>query len=253
LGSEYIDHLKERENLMPLVYVIRHGQASFGKSDYDELSKNGIRQSYILGKFFAQTNTRFDKIYSGSLDRQIYTAVHTLEGMEEKEREIGINEGLNEYSHMELINAALDYHLKKEGKKYELAELAKDRKVFQKFFSRVVEKWIEGAFSDYGIETYEKYSDRVLKAFEEVSHLKERKARIAVFTSGGAISVLLENTLGIHPFKAAEIGWGIRNCSVSVVSSTNNFNRNSNRFLLREFNNAAHFELENDKDLITYR
>lgn len=238
---------------MPLVYIIRHGQASFGKSDYDELSENGIRQSYLLGNFFKKTDTKFDKVFSGSLDRQIHTAVHALAAMDQKDTEVKINEGFNEYSHMDLINAALDYYMRKEGRNYDLAELAKNRKVFQQFFSRVVEKWINGDFSDYGIETYEKYSDRVLKAFEEVSRSAERKTKTAVFTSGGAISVLLENTLGIHPFKAVETGWGIKNCSVSVVSSNGDFNRDSNRFLLREFNHAAHLELENDKDLITYR
>ncbi|MCB9494029.1 MAG: histidine phosphatase family protein [Desulfobacteraceae bacterium] len=238
---------------MPLVYVIRHGQASFGKADYDELSKNGIRQSYVLGKFFEKTNTLFEKVCSGSLNRQVYTAVHALEGMGKKDCEIEINKGFNEYSHMDLINAALDYYEKSEGKRYELTELAKDRKEFQGFFSGIVEKWINGDFSDYGIETYEQYSDKVLKAFEEVSHSKERKTKIGVFTSGGAISVLLENTLGIHPFKAAEIGWGIRNCSVSVFGSSGKFNRKSNRFLLRQFNCTAQFELENEDNLITYR
>jgi broad specificity phosphatase PhoE len=238
---------------MPLVYVIRHGQASFGKSDYDELSKNGIRQSYILGKFFSKTNTGFDKIYSGSLDRQVYTAVHALEGMGEKGREIEINEGFNEYNHMDLINAALDHYKKKEGRKYDLVELASDKKVFQKFFSKVVECWIKGDFSDYQIETYEQYSDKVLKAFEDVTGLKEKKAKIAVFTSGGPISVILENTLGINSFKAVEIGWGIKNCSITCLSSNAEFNRNTNRFLLRQFNCSAHFELEKEDNLITYR
>ncbi|MDY0131782.1 MAG: histidine phosphatase family protein [Desulforegulaceae bacterium] len=239
---------------MPLLYVIRHGQASFGESDYDELSKIGIKQAQILGKFFKQTKTTFDSIFSGSLERQVDTAVHTLEGMGEKGKKVEINKGFNEYSHTDLINASLDYYRQKEPEKsYDLVELSKDKKKFQVFFSRLVEDWISGEFSGYGVEAYETYSHRVLKAFEEVSDLKERKGKIAVFTSGGAISALLENTLQVHPFKAAKIGWGIKNCSISIVSSKGRFNRNSNRFLLRSFNCSAHFELENDKDLITYR
>ncbi|MDY0362266.1 MAG: histidine phosphatase family protein [Desulforegulaceae bacterium] len=238
---------------MPLVYVIRHGQASFGKSDYDELSKNGIRQSYILGKFFEQTSTRFDKVYSGSLDRQLYTAVHALEGMKEKGREIEINEGFNEYNHMDLINAALDHYFEQKGVFVDLEVLAGDRKLFQNFFSKAVENWIKGEFSDSGIQTYENYCDQVLSAFEKISQTNEKKAKIAVFTSGGPISVILENTLGINSFKAVEIGWGIKNCSITCLSSNAKFNRNTNRFLLRQFNCSAHFELEKEDNLITYR
>ena len=32
------------------LYLIRHGQASFGEKDYDNLSKKGIKQSITLGK-----------------------------------------------------------------------------------------------------------------------------------------------------------------------------------------------------------
>ncbi|HCT4576619.1 TPA: histidine phosphatase family protein, partial [Pseudomonas aeruginosa] len=34
---------------MGSIYLIRHGQASFGADDYDVLSPTGIRQAEILG------------------------------------------------------------------------------------------------------------------------------------------------------------------------------------------------------------
>ena len=35
---------------MPVIYLIRHGQASFGKEDYDQLSEPGWEQSRKIGR-----------------------------------------------------------------------------------------------------------------------------------------------------------------------------------------------------------
>jgi broad specificity phosphatase PhoE len=35
------------------LYLVRHGQASFGAADYDQLSELGQRQSVRLGEYFA--------------------------------------------------------------------------------------------------------------------------------------------------------------------------------------------------------
>ncbi|MCP4691557.1 MAG: histidine phosphatase family protein, partial [Desulfobacterales bacterium] len=56
------------------LWFIRHGQASFGASNYDKLSGTGIRQCEILGAFFSNTGRRFARVYSGRMVRQIDTA-----------------------------------------------------------------------------------------------------------------------------------------------------------------------------------
>ena len=38
---------------MRLIYLVRHGQASFGKRDYDALSELGHEQSRLLGRALA--------------------------------------------------------------------------------------------------------------------------------------------------------------------------------------------------------
>ena len=37
---------------MAAIYLIRHGQASFWKADYDQLSHKGTEQSELLGKYW---------------------------------------------------------------------------------------------------------------------------------------------------------------------------------------------------------
>jgi len=41
---------------MSSIYLVRHGQASFGSANYDELSDRGRRQSRILGEYLFNTS-----------------------------------------------------------------------------------------------------------------------------------------------------------------------------------------------------
>ena len=59
---------------MSMIYLIRHGQASFGHDNYDKLSTLGVRQSRILARHLFDTGFRPDAVYSGAMDRQTATA-----------------------------------------------------------------------------------------------------------------------------------------------------------------------------------
>lgn len=58
---------------MGSIYLIRHGQASFGADDYDVLSPTGIRQAEILGRHLAELGISFDRCLAGDLRRQQHT------------------------------------------------------------------------------------------------------------------------------------------------------------------------------------
>ncbi len=59
---------------MSTIYLVRHGQASFGTDNYDQLSATGREQVRQLGKYFAESGERIDRIYAGALRRQTETA-----------------------------------------------------------------------------------------------------------------------------------------------------------------------------------
>ena len=52
---------------------MRHGQASFGAADYDNLSELGQRQSVRLGEYLAARQIDFDAVLTGTLKRQVQT------------------------------------------------------------------------------------------------------------------------------------------------------------------------------------
>jgi len=60
------------------IYLIRHGQASFGADDYDVLSPLGVRQAQVVGQHLLDLGLSFDRCLSGDLSRQQDTARHAL-------------------------------------------------------------------------------------------------------------------------------------------------------------------------------
>ena len=59
---------------MGAVYLVRHGQASFGKADYDALSETGFEQARVLGESLRARLPRPDALFTGSLRRHRETA-----------------------------------------------------------------------------------------------------------------------------------------------------------------------------------
>ena len=66
---------------MALLFLVRHGQASFGTAHYDRLSDLGRQQSRWLGEYFAERGLRFKRVVAGTLQRQQDTASEILTGM----------------------------------------------------------------------------------------------------------------------------------------------------------------------------
>ena len=58
---------------MGTLYLVRHGQASFGAADYDQLSELGQRQAERLGAYWAERGQGFDAVLMGSLKRHAQT------------------------------------------------------------------------------------------------------------------------------------------------------------------------------------
>ena len=54
---------------MGTLYLVRHGQASFGAADYDRLSDLGHRQCAQLGAWMEARGLRFEGVLRGSLRR----------------------------------------------------------------------------------------------------------------------------------------------------------------------------------------
>ena len=83
---------------MPVVLLVRHGQASFGADDYDVLSELGREQSRVVGDELRRRALRDPVVVTGSLRRQKDTAAIALPEIEAR-----VDARWDEYDHLELL------------------------------------------------------------------------------------------------------------------------------------------------------
>lgn len=83
---------------MPVVLLVRHGQASFGADDYDVLSDLGRRQSALVAVELARRGLRDPVAVSGGLRRQQDTARVAL-----PDAPLRVDRRWDEYDHQGLL------------------------------------------------------------------------------------------------------------------------------------------------------
>ena len=88
---------------MAVIYFIRHGQASFGQKDYDQLSRIGERQARILGHHFQRVAPKLDLFCSGGMTRQDHTAELAREAMGSAAPPLQTDATFSEYDHEALF------------------------------------------------------------------------------------------------------------------------------------------------------
>ncbi len=232
---------------MGIIYLIRHGQASFGNNNYDMLSPLGLRQSRVLARFFLDTGFQPDAVYSGPLCRHTTTANELLACYAENGRHLPQLEILNsfdEYDIKSIIRAAIkdDPSLKSE-----LPRIYSSNSSFKKIFETATLRWVAGTFDAEGVERWEALKERVANAMMTIVKTHGRSGHVAAFTSGGAISASLAYVLGLPGDQAMRLNWQILNTSIT------RFIYDDERITLAGFNSVGHLEVASDPSLITYR
>ncbi len=233
---------------MSTLYLIRHGQASFGAADYDVLSELGIEQGRQLGLYWARRGPALDACYVGPRRRHVGTAESFARGVREAGKDYpephGL-EGLDEYPAIELLKRWLP-QLRAEDPEIDAAfQPGSDRRKFEQAFQGIVDKWSRGELDTGDLESYEAFRDRVSAALDDIMTREGRKKNIAVFTSGGPVSMALQRALGLSSHVALRASWVIANGSFSEFRY-----RSRDELTLVRFNSIPHFQ---DDSLITYR
>jgi broad specificity phosphatase PhoE len=234
------------------IYFIRHGQASFGARDYDRLSPIGIRQSQVLADHLVAYGIGFDAVYSGRMRRQQDTAMPLCERYGSGHPACAapaVMDAFNEYSSEALLVARARGSRQTDPiSAGALADMHKDKKAFQVYFAETVHGWLDGTFDGQpGVESWRRFCRRVNGGVQQIIERHGRGKRLAVFTSGGPIMVVVKTALGLTGRSAVAVGWQIMNASLTCIRYTND------RFVLSVFNTTTHLLLEKDPALLTYR
>ena len=92
---------------MSKIILVRHAQASLGKTEYDQLSDLGFTQAKLLGEYFAKTGQQPKNIIHGSLKRHQQTA-NTFQQAQARDISLQENPDWNEFDFKKLIQLYLE-------------------------------------------------------------------------------------------------------------------------------------------------
>ncbi|PIE47427.1 MAG: histidine phosphatase family protein [Gammaproteobacteria bacterium] len=189
---------------MQTILLARHGQASFGSENYDNLSKLGVYQSQLLGDYFGKHNKTVDQIFAGSLVRQQDTASHfinkfVIEKFDNTKTGVDTSlpiqtiSQLNEFNHQQILLNATEFSTLAELKA-SIANEAYPQKKLAELFKQAMIRWHSAEHlkndKDYD-ESWLQFSKRCYNGLQKVIEQTADGQTSLVFTSGGVIASIV--------------------------------------------------------------
>jgi len=221
---------------MGTLYLVRHGQASFGAADYDQLSELGRRQSERLGQHWRERGITFDAVLTGTLRRHAQTWAGIAAGAG-YDREVLALEGLNEYDSEAVIAAIHPHPLQKP----DTPELYRHH---FRLLRDGLRQWMNGVVSPRGMPSYDDFLAGVTGALDHVR--KSYEGNVLIVSSGGPIATAVGHVLGTTPETTIELNMRIRNSSVTE------FTFNPKRHTLLSYNTLPHLDHPDLATWVTY-
>jgi len=232
------------------IYVIRHGQASFGEENYDKLSPLGARQAEVLGEYLRDCGIHFDAIYSGDLQRQRKTAEIAV-ALQSGKVTHHIDARFNEIRNEEQFEALMPTVLANNPALQALVDGGlSSSKDFQKAIKAVFNYWVSPACDEPGIQSWSDYNADVTRALGDIITTQGSGKTIGLFTSGGTIATIVAGVLGLGSEHVYHFYEPVINCSVTqLLYSGGNVS-------LSHFNDHSFLHLlgfQRGEKLVTYR
>ncbi|MCX7264872.1 MAG: histidine phosphatase family protein [Burkholderiales bacterium] len=224
------------------LYLVRHGQASFGADDYDQLSDLGRLQGQRLGAYWREHlavpdgELKFDTVLIGSLKRhrQTWEAMAIGAGLQHTPE---VWPGLDEYDSHALIECIHPEPLAKPDS----PEMHREH---FRLLRTALQKWMQGQTQPRGMPSY---ADFVAGVNGVLDHVRTtHTGNVLVVSSGGPISTAVGQVLGTTGETTIEMNLRIRNTSVTELVFT------PKRHMLLSYNTLAHLETAQHRDWVTY-
>lgn len=223
---------------MGTLYLVRHGQASFGSADYDNLSALGHRQAERLGAYWRERGMRFDAVITGTLNRHRQTWEGIAKGLGLTQDDVLPWPGLNEYDSEAIVATVHPGALPK-------ADTPERYRAHFRLLREGLAAWMQGKTEPRGMPSYLGFLEGVTNALDHVRD-KHHGAKVLVVTSGGPISTAVGHVLSTPAETTIELNLRIRNTSVTEFAFT------PKRHMLVTYNTLPHLDGPTYEDWITY-
>lgn len=214
---------------MPVIALLRHGQASFGTEDYDRLSDLGRRQAEVAGVELAQRGLRSPVVVSGSLLRQRDTAAIAADAL--GVRPSRIDERFDEFD----AHAAVESHLGRPG-----ATEGMDSREFQVHLDEAMALWMSE-----DDPRWRAFVDGAIAGLTDLAATLPAGTDAVVATSAGVTAAIAGTLLDSGPEGVIAMNRVSVNASITTVVS------GSRGLSLVTFNDHAHILRE--RSLLTNR
>jgi broad specificity phosphatase PhoE len=215
---------------MGTLYLVRHGQASFGASNYDQLSALGGQQCQALGAYFAQRGVVFDAVLRGSLQRHVQSLQAFAQGYGAQPLSLPAETewpGLNEYDSEALIRTVHSGPLPKPD----------TPEVYRQYFRwlrEAMQGWMAGTLAPVGMPSYTAWVAGINAALDHVR--QQHTGTVLLVSSGGPIATAVGQVLGTPPQTTIELNLRIKN------SALTEFAFSPSRHQLASFNHVPHLD-----------
>lgn len=217
---------------MARILFIRHGQASFFKDNYDQLSPKGVEQAQALHRFFQQHPFAISHGITGSLRRQI----DTFQLMIGQAADIShsITPDFDEHQGPQVVRSLWPEDIP-------TAPSPEEKKAFMKkyfqFFEDTLREWVLGKIEAdrlNGIEPWPIFKEKVIQGLSNLLAQCQKGENLVVVSSGGPVAVAVGYALNLSDVKTMELSWNIANSSITE------FLYSQGRFSLKSFNTTPH-------------
>lgn len=184
---------------MSRLLLVRHGQASLGSDDYDQLSELGVVQAQRLNHSLVQRGRCFAQAWVGPSIRhqQTFEQLSDLSLQTVEDRHI-----LAEHSALAVLDAELGH------RKEELLRSGQD--AWFEAFDEVMRQWVSGRLQTPDGESWAETRLRVREFLDRLRHTDLHGDALAV-TSGGFMAMAVGELLGLDDIQIYELSLTIVN------------------------------------------
>ncbi|PIP80095.1 MAG: hypothetical protein COW84_07075 [Gammaproteobacteria bacterium CG22_combo_CG10-13_8_21_14_all_40_8] len=249
--------------------LIRHGQASYGKANYDCLSAIGRQQAKVLGENLIHRDLPNGSIYHGSLERQRDTAqiIVNQQTLKSTETSIHLNEQpwLNELNSHQLMQYYGDKvqhpHQSTVSHSERTDQWPMKKADFASTFKQLIELWHQDPTPPF--ESFVQFQQRIDLGLSELVSTSPKHQPIILVSSAGVIASILQRVLQLELMQMLNLALTLNNASIteiqlstsldlhdlhSIYSGQKNTKHIGN---LLGFNNIWPLQLQQDPKLIT--
>ncbi len=235
---------------MTEVVFVRHGQASAGSENYDQLSPLGQQQSALLGAWLASHGGGFDRVVVGRMARHRATLDAIEAACAAASIPLPVAEVMPELDEFDHHQVLLAYAGRRGStlagaKGGSHAASKEDLKAMYLGLRAALYAWTSGELEPHLDEPYAAFQQRVRRGADHLRAGADRE-RVLVVSSGGVASQWAQHALGFDNRRAAEMNLTLRNSALSE------FRLIEGAWNLMSWNNLPHLGAPGQRGMWTY-